>query len=136
MKEFCPKIEVMMCAYCAYSDADMAGSSQLQNSSTVRIVKYLCTGRIPVVHILRAFEAGADAVFVAGCEVDGCHFVEGNLRAAERVAWTKRLLAETGLDGDRLEMFYVASSDPHNFARAVDEMTDRLNRKNIEKSLA
>lgn len=125
MKEFQPKIEALVCTYCTYTAADMAGSQRLQYPSTVRIVKYPCTGRISIVHILKAFEAGADAVFVGGCEVGSCHFVEGNLRATERVAYTKKLLAETGLGGDRLEMFYIGASDPHGFVRAVNEMTDR-----------
>jgi len=66
MKDFQPKIEAMVCTYCTYTAADMAGSQRLQYPSTVRIVKYPCTGRISIVHILKAFEAGADAVFVGG----------------------------------------------------------------------
>jgi coenzyme F420-reducing hydrogenase delta subunit len=126
MEEFDPKIEAMVCTYCTYTAADMAGSQRLQYPSTVRIIKYPCTGRISIEHILKAFEAGADAVFVGGCEIGSCHFVEGNLRATERVAYTKKLLEETGLGGDRLEMFYIGASDPHGFVNAVNEMTDRV----------
>ena len=61
-----PKIEAFVCTYCTYTAADMAGSQRLQYPSTVRIVKYLCTGKVEIVHILKAFEAGADAVFVGG----------------------------------------------------------------------
>jgi len=60
------KIEAFVCTYCTYTAADMAGSQRLQYPATVRIVKYLCTGKVEVVHILKAFEAGADAVFVGG----------------------------------------------------------------------
>ena len=60
------KIEAFVCTYCTYTAADMAGSQRLQYPSTVRIVKYLCTGKVEIVHILKAFEAGADAVFVGG----------------------------------------------------------------------
>lgn len=63
---FEPKIEAFVCTYCTYTAADMAGSQRLQYPSTVRIVKYLCTGKVEIVHILKAFEAGADAVFVGG----------------------------------------------------------------------
>lgn len=126
MKDFQPKIEAMVCTYCTYTAADMAGSQRLQYPSTVRIVKYPCTGRISITHILKAFEAGADAVFVGGCEVGSCHFVEGNLRATERVAYAKNLLKETGLESDRLDMFYIGASDPHGFVNAVNEMTRRV----------
>ena len=60
------KIEAFVCTYCTYTAADMAGSQRLQYPSTVRVVKYLCTGKVEIVHILKAFEAGADAVFVGG----------------------------------------------------------------------
>lgn len=126
MKDFQPKIEALVCTYCTYTAADMAGSQRLQYPSTVRIVKYVCTGRISIAHILKAFENGADAVFVGGCEVGSCHFVEGNLRASERVAYTKKLLEEIGLDGNRLEMFHIGASDPYGFVGAVKEMTGRV----------
>jgi F420-non-reducing hydrogenase iron-sulfur subunit len=61
-----PKIEAFVCTYCTYTAADMAGSQRIQYPSTVRVVKYLCTGKVEIIHILKAFEAGADAVFVGG----------------------------------------------------------------------
>ena len=65
-EEFEPKIEAFVCTYCTYTAADMAGSQRLQYPPSVRIVKYLCTGKVEIVHILKAFEAGADALFVGG----------------------------------------------------------------------
>ena len=61
-----PKIAAFVCTYCTYTAADMAGSQRLQYPPTVRVVKYLCTGKVEIIHILKAFEAGADAVFVGG----------------------------------------------------------------------
>ncbi len=63
---FEPKIEAFVCTYCTYTAADMAGSQRLQYPPTVRVVKYLCTGKVEIIHILKAFEAGADGVFVGG----------------------------------------------------------------------
>lgn len=63
---FEPKIVAFCCTYCAYSAADLAGSMRLQYAPTVRMVKLLCTGKVEPIHIMKAFEAGADAVFVAG----------------------------------------------------------------------
>jgi F420-non-reducing hydrogenase iron-sulfur subunit len=54
-----------------------------------------------------------------------CHFLEGNLRAKERVAHAKNLLDEIGLDGRRLEMYHIGASDAPNWAKAVREMTQR-----------
>lgn len=61
-----PKVVAFCCHYCAYSAADLAGSMRLEYSPNVRIVRLMCTGRVDTLHLLKAFEAGADAAFVAG----------------------------------------------------------------------
>lgn len=66
MSEFDPKIVAMVCTYCTYTAADMAGSMRLQYPHNVRIVKLPCTGRIDTIHILKTFQAGADGVLVGG----------------------------------------------------------------------
>jgi F420-non-reducing hydrogenase iron-sulfur subunit len=66
MESFEPKIAAFCCEYCAYSAADLAGSMRLEYPPNVRIIKLQCTGKMDVIHLLRAFAAGADAVFVAG----------------------------------------------------------------------
>jgi len=66
METFEPKIAAFCCEFCAYSAADLAGSMRLEYPPNVRIIKLQCTGKVDVIHLLRAFEAGADAVFVAG----------------------------------------------------------------------
>ena len=122
---FVPKIAALVCTYCTYTAADMAGSMRLSYPANVRVIKYLCTGKVDILHILNAFEAGADVVFVSGCEIGDCHFLEGNLRAKERVAFTKHLLEEAGYDPGRLEMFHIGASDAPQWAEAVRTMTDR-----------
>jgi F420-non-reducing hydrogenase iron-sulfur subunit len=54
-----------------------------------------------------------------------CHFLEGNLRAKERVEYAKTLLDELGIGGERLEMFHIGASDAPLFAEAVEIMTER-----------
>lgn len=66
MAEYEPKVLAFCCTYCAYSAADLAGSMRLQYPSNVRVIKILCTGKIEPILLLKAFESGADAVFVAG----------------------------------------------------------------------
>ena len=61
-----PKVIAFCCHYCAYSAADLAGSMRLEYSTNVRIVKLMCTGKVDTLHLLKAFEDGADAVLVAG----------------------------------------------------------------------
>lgn len=61
-----PQILAFACHHCAYAAADLAGSMRLQYPPNVRVIEVPCSGRVDVIHILRAFERGADGVFVAG----------------------------------------------------------------------
>ncbi len=66
MTEFEPQILAFCCHYCAYAAADLAGSMRLQYPTNVKIIRLPCTGKLDVLYVLRAFERGADGVFVAG----------------------------------------------------------------------
>jgi len=66
MSEFNPQIIAFCCHYCAYAAADLAGSMRLQYPANVKIIHLPCTGKVDVLYLLRAFEEGADGVFVAG----------------------------------------------------------------------
>jgi len=122
---FEPKVVAYCCTYCAYTAGDLAGSMRLEYAPNVRVIQILCTGKIDAILLLRAFEDGADAVYVAGCEIGDCHFLEGNLRAIQTVRYTKKLMAEIGLEPERLEFFHISASDGPLFAQRADEMTAR-----------
>jgi coenzyme F420-reducing hydrogenase delta subunit len=123
-----PVILAFCCHYCAYAAADLAGSMRLQYPGNVRVLRLPCTGKIEVNYILAAFERGVDGVIVAGCLEGGCHFLEGNLRARRRVERARQLLAEIGLEPERLEMFNLSSAEGTRFAAIVTEMNERLAR--------
>ncbi len=121
-----PRILAFCCHYCAYTAADLAGAARLQYSPSVEVVRIPCTGKVDVIHILKAFAAGADGVYVAGCLDGDCHFVSGNLRAKPRVALAKKLIAEAGLEPERLEMFQLSAAEGDRFRQIADEMTARI----------
>ena len=123
-----PVVVAFVCTYCSYTAADLAGSLRLPYPANVRIIKMTCTGKTDPVVLLRAFEKGADAVFVAGCRVGDCHFVEGNLRGKSWVRFTEKRLEAIGLERERLAFFHVAASDAAGWVDAVAEMTDRARR--------
>jgi coenzyme F420-reducing hydrogenase delta subunit len=99
---------------------------RLQYPSDVRIIQVPCTGKVDIIHLLQAFEAGADGVFVAGCLEGDCHFMEGNLFAKRRVKRVKEILDKVGLDGGRLEMFNLSAGMGGRFAEIVKEMDERV----------
>ena len=123
---FEPEIVAFCCHYCAYAAADLAGVMRLQYPTNIRIIEIPCSGTIDVLHLLKAFEQGADGVLVAGCLKGGCHFIEGNIRAERRVERAKNILDKVGLGKDRLEMFFMSSSEGSRFAQVAKEMTERI----------
>jgi len=99
---------------------------RLPYPDSIRIIRLPCTGKVDVIHMMEAFQKGADGVYVAGCLEGECHFIRGNLRARKRVEYTKRLLDEIGVGGKRLEMYNIAASDGPRFAVVAREMHDKI----------
>jgi F420-non-reducing hydrogenase iron-sulfur subunit len=126
MSDFEPKIVAYCCNFCAFAAADLAGAMRVQYPPNVRIILLPCTGKVDSIVLMKAFEDGADGVFVAGCMEGECHFMEGNLRAKKKVAYVKRLLEEVGTDPQRVEMFNLSSAMGGRFAEIVEEMTQRI----------
>ncbi len=126
MNDFEPKIVAYCCNFCAFAAADLAGAMRLQYPASVRIIKLPCTGKVDSIVLLKAFEDGADGVLVAGCLEGECHYLEGNLRAKKKVAYTKRLLAEVQIEPERVEMFNLSSAMGGRFVEIVQEMTDTI----------
>ena len=98
---------------------------RLQYPPDIKILLMPCTGRVDIIHLLKAFEAGADAVFVAGCLEGECHYLMGNIRAKKRVNKVKKDLVPMGLEPERLEMFNLSSSEGPKFAALAKEMVER-----------
>jgi coenzyme F420-reducing hydrogenase delta subunit len=121
-----PVIVAFCCHYCAYAAADLAGSGRLQYPPNIRIVRSPCTGRLEINFFMKAFEAGADGVLVAGCEEGSCHFKEGNYPATSRVNTARRLLEEAGLEPERLRMVNVSAAGSQQFAEYVREMVETV----------
>ncbi|MEA3335778.1 MAG: hydrogenase iron-sulfur subunit [Chloroflexota bacterium] len=120
---FQPRIVSFCCNYCAYAAADLAGSLRLSYPPNIRVVLLPCTGRLDLLEVLHTFERGADAVMVAGCLEGDCHFQEGNLNARRRVEYMQSLLAEIGLEPERIRMFNMSSAMAAAFAEASTEFT-------------
>lgn len=126
MENFEPVIVAFCCHYCAYTAADMAGSKRLSYPANVKIIRVPCSGKVDAIHIVKAFEKGADGVYVAGCLEGDCHFKTGNVRAARRVAYVRELLDEIGVGGDRLEMVRMSAGMGDLFADTAQKITEKI----------
>ncbi len=93
---------------------------------TIRIIRVPCTGKVDIIHILRAFEKGADGVYVVGCLEGECRFNNGNLRARKRVEQAQQILDAIGIGGERAQMYNLSSGEGPRFAEYAKEMTDMI----------
>ncbi len=93
---------------------------------SIRIIRVPCTGKVDLIHILRAFEKGADGVYVVGCLEGDCRFENGNLRAKLRVRQAKKILDSIGIGGERVQMFNLSSGEGPRFAEIATEMTQKV----------
>jgi F420-non-reducing hydrogenase iron-sulfur subunit len=99
---------------------------RLQYPANIKIVRVPCTGKVDVIHILRALEKGADGACVIGCMEGECHFNSGNLMARRRVEQAQKILDTIGIGGQRAKMFNLSSSEGPRFARYATEFTNEI----------
>jgi coenzyme F420-reducing hydrogenase delta subunit len=107
-----PNVTVFRCVNSSPSGTEPRRLSQPEPEWPIPVHEIVlpCTGRLQPEHLLKAFEAGADAVCVITCAGDNCHYLEGSQRAERRVQYVRELLDEIGLGGQRLLVFRLAGS--------------------------
>lgn len=126
MENFEPEIVAFCCHYCAYTAADMAGSKRIAYPTNIKIIRVPCTGKVDAIHIMKAFEKGADGVYVAGCLEGDCHFKNGNTRARHRVHKVQTILKDLGWETERLEMIAMSAGMGERFAATAREFTHKI----------
>jgi F420-non-reducing hydrogenase iron-sulfur subunit len=129
MEEFEPRIVAFLCNWCAYTGADLAGTSRIQYPPNVRSIRVMCTGGVDPIYVLKALVEGADGVLIGGCHPGDCHYQSGNLKARRRVAILKGILEELGLDPDRVWLRWISASEGKLFAETIKEMVQALKEK-------
>ena len=123
---FEPRIVGFLCNWCAYSGADLAGTSRVQYPTNVDIIRVMCSGRVDPTFVLKAFQLGADGVLVCGCHPGDCHYSEGNYKTARRIPLLTKLLEQFGIEPERLRLEWVSASEGEQFALVVKEMTEQI----------
>ena len=121
-----PKIVAIVCNWCTYAGADLAGISRIQYPPNVRIIRVPCTGRINPFYIVKALQTGADGVLVSGCHPGECHYISGNLVARRKFAALKSFLSYIGMEGDRTMFTWVSASEGDRFAQVIRGVTAKV----------
>jgi len=87
----------------------------------------MCTGRVDLAFVLRAFQQGADGVIIGGCWPGECHYVtEGNYDALGNMHLCKKLLRHIGLNPERLRLEWIAASEGNRFAEVMSDFAGEL----------
>jgi len=123
---FEPIVLCFACQWCSYGAADLAGVSRIQYPPNVRILRVPCSGRVDVLHVLKAFQNGADGVIVTGCHIGDCHYIDGNLKAKDRIDVLKKSLKALGIDPERLEIGFASSSEGQRFAEMMTNFVEKI----------
>lgn len=121
-----PRIVAFFCNWCTYTAADLAGVSRLKYAPNVRVIRLMCSGRVDPQFILEALARGADGVLIGGCHIGDCHYVEGNYKTLRRFTMLKRMLADMGIEGQRVRMEWISASEGERVKVVINEMVEQV----------
>ncbi|WP_339135451.1 MAG: hydrogenase iron-sulfur subunit [Candidatus Electrothrix sp. GW3-4] len=125
---FIPDIRLFSCHYTSQQSCADEGRelNQLNFPENVKMTRVVCTGKLEEITLLKAFEDGADGVYVVGCPAEGCHNVRGSQRAAKRVEAVRSALSELGVEEERAKMFFLPRGLHPEFVDVAQEMNDQV----------
>ena len=87
----------------------------------------MCSGRVDLEFVLRAFSNGIDGVFIGGCRLNECNYItHGNYDALGMVLLCKKIVAQIGLNPERLRIGFMSSGEGTLFVQAVDDFVNKV----------
>lgn len=122
-KPFEPKILAFLCNWCSYAGADLAGVSRFQYPPTIRVMRTMCSGRVDPTYVIEGLQNGFDAVFVFGCHIGDCHYIDGNVHTVKRMELVREVLDMAGIGKDRTHLRWVSAAEGQQFADFVSELS-------------
>ena len=126
MDNFEPKMVAFCCNWCSYAGADLAGTSRIQYSPNIRIIRVMCSGRVSPLFVLKALSVGADGVLILGCHPGDCHYIEGNYKTVRRIPLLKKTLNQLGIEEERVRLEWVSASEGARFAEIANNFTQAI----------
>ncbi len=87
----------------------------------------MCSGRVDLEFVLRAFSNGMDGVFIGGCRLNECNYItHGNYDALNMVLLCRKIMAHLGLNPERLSVEFMSSGEGMLFTEVVDEFSKKV----------
>ena len=87
----------------------------------------MCSGRVDLEFILRAFSNGQDGVFIGGCRLGECNYItHGNYDALSNTHIFKKIMQTIGLNPERLRIEFMTGADGNLLAEVTDDFTEKV----------
>jgi NADPH-dependent glutamate synthase beta subunit-like oxidoreductase/coenzyme F420-reducing hydrogenase delta subunit/Pyruvate/2-oxoacid:ferredoxin oxidoreductase delta subunit len=118
-----PLIIGFCCQYGLFGTGTLASLWRAAKAG-IWIIPVLCVAKVEADHLLRAFEMGAEGVFVAGCG-EQCARENTASWVRNRVQKARKVLAEVGLEPNRLQTC-VPSATGANPAEWLDRFVEQI----------
>ncbi len=93
----------------------------------MRLIRVMCSGRVDMAHVFRAFSKGVDGVFLGACHLNECNYItHGNYHALTMVNLAKKLLEHIGLNPERLQIEFMSGSESNLFVEGVNGFVKKV----------
>jgi coenzyme F420-reducing hydrogenase delta subunit len=135
MSDWQPRILAILCNWCSYAGADLAGVSRIQYPPNIRVVRIPCSGRVDPLFIMKGLQSGFDGVLVSGCHPGDCHYLSGNFVARRRFAVLKPLLELIGIEPERVQFSWISAGEGERFAQVMTKVTNDIKKIGPAKRL-
>jgi len=123
-----PGISVYICRQCILEGVHIP-RQWTQNDVLVQVTELPCSGKSDVQYFFHAIEAGAQGLLIVACPRGECHLAQGNYRAEIRVQMAQRLLAEIGMEPERITLLhYTPGEDLEALVRGAVNKFCELNK--------
>ncbi len=87
----------------------------------------MCSGRIDLAFVLRAFSKGADGVFIGACHLSECNYItHGNYHTLNMVLLLRKILEHLGLNPERLRMAFMSGAEANLFVENVNDFVKKV----------
>jgi F420-non-reducing hydrogenase iron-sulfur subunit len=105
----------------------MAGVSRLQYETESRLIRVMCSGRVDLAFVLRAFSNGMDGVFIGGCRLNECNYItHGNYHALNMVLLCRKIMEHIGLNPERLSIEFMSSGEGILFTEVMNSFGKKV----------
>jgi len=87
----------------------------------------MCSGRVDLAFVLKAFANGMDGVFIGGCRLNECNYVtHGNYHALNMVLLLRRIMEHIGLNPERLKIEFMSGAEANVFVETVNGFVKKV----------